>query len=68
MTNQKNWGISLKKNVRVPFDANTTASTYKALAFKVFRKFSTRDEAREFKRSYRSPVSIINLQGSTVVR
>ena len=68
MTNQKNWGISLKKNVRVPFDVDTKASTYKALAYKTFRKFATRDEAREFKRSYGKPVAIVNLATSTVVR
>lgn len=68
MTNQKNWGISLQKNVRIPFDVDTKSSTYKAIAFKVFRKFTTRDEARQFKRSYGKPVSIINLQTANVVR
>lgn len=68
MTNQKNWGISLQKNVRIPFDADTKASRYTAIAFKAFRKFATRDEARQFKRSYNKPVSIIDLSSATVVR
>jgi len=66
--NKKIWGVSLTKNVLIPVDETTTKSVYKAVDFKVFRKFSTREEAREFKRSYKNPVSIINLATSSVVR
>lgn len=66
--NKKIWGVSLTKNVFIPADETTTKSVYKAVDYKVFRKFSTREEARQFKRSYKSPVSIINLATSSVVR
>lgn len=64
----KNWGISLRSNVRTTWDADTKNSTYPAVAYKIFRKFATREQARLFKSVYDKKVSIINLASSTVVR
>lgn len=63
------YAISLRKNVRVADYADTSKGNYDAIAFKAFRKFSTRDAARAFKRGYiGQPVVIVNTITSQVVR
>lgn len=61
--------ISLTRNVRVPLDVNTKASSYPVVSYRGFRKFKSREQARAFKRTYQgSPVSIINVEKQQVVR
>ena len=64
----KKYAISQRKNVIVPEDANTTKGNYPVLSFKAFRKFDTREQAREFKRKDKRQLSIINLETMEVVR
>ena len=64
------YGITNVKNLLVARDANTTASSYPAVEHKVFRKFATRNEARQYKRTRRNPQQypIIDLERNLVVR
>ena len=64
------YGVTNVKNLVIGRDANTTNSTYPAVEYKVFRKFKTRDEAREYKRTRRYPqrYPIIDLKNNMVVR
>ena len=65
----KRYGISLSKNIVKASYANTKASKYDIIAYKVFRKFATREEARLFKRNYTGkPVSIVDLTVGQLVR
>lgn len=59
MANSLRYGISKKENVLVSMDANTTESRYPLTQFKLFRKFATRDAARSYKQSLRSPQEYI---------
>lgn len=55
------YAISLRKNVRVASEANTSKGNYDVVAYKGFRTFATRKQAREFKKNYLgNPVVIIN--------
>jgi len=61
--------ISLNKNILIPADANTSKGNYDVLKYKAFRKFKTREEARQFKRNYKgNPIVIINTHTQQVVR
>lgn len=63
------FAISLRSNVRVAKNANTSKGNYDVLTYKAFRKFPTRAAAREFKRSYLgSPIVIVNTATNQVVR
>lgn len=70
MTIKKNWAVSTKRSVIVDVLADTSASIYRAHAYKPFRKFTTRSEARAFKASLKNPTHycIINTATSNVVR
>lgn len=69
LINNSKFAISLAKNVRIPYEANTDKGNYPVLTYKPFRKFATRDQARAFKREYTgSPVVIINTATQQVVR
>lgn len=68
MTKNK-YAISLRKNVKVATDANTSNGNYDVVAYKGFRTFETRADARSFKQGYRgNPVVIINRTTSQAVR
>lgn len=64
------YGITNVKNLVIAASANTKASTYPAVEHKVFRKFATRQEAREYKRTRRHPQNypIVDLQRNMVIR
>lgn len=63
------YAISLRKNTLVAADANTSKGNYDVVAYRTFRKFKTREAARQFKKSYKgNPVVIINTQTQQVVR
>lgn len=63
------YAISLRKNVKVASEANTSKGNYDVVAYKAFRKFPTRTTAREFKRNYAgNPVVIINTATGQAVR
>lgn len=63
------YAISLRKNVSLAIDANTSNGNYDVVEYKTFRKFPTRDAARAFKKSYTgNPVVIINTATSQAVR
>jgi hypothetical protein len=63
------YAISLRKNVSLAIDTNTSKGNYDVVAYKTFRKFPTRDAAREFKRTYPgNPVVIINTATNQAVR
>ena len=64
------YAIANKNTVLVPELVSTTPSTYPVTAFKVFRKFSTRELARAYKQSRRNPqdYSIIDLKQEAIVR
>lgn len=64
------YGITNVKNLVVAANADTHASTYPAVEHKVFRKFATRREAREYKRTRRNPQQypIVDLQRNLVIR
>lgn len=62
------YAVSQTKNVRVPVDANTSKGNYPCVAFTAFRKFKSREAAREFKRNDKRRLSIINLETMEVVR
>lgn len=63
------FAISLRKNVTVASDVSTTPGNYDVVSYKTFRKFATRNAAREFKRNYAgNPVVIINTATSQAVR
>lgn len=63
------YAISLRKNVRIATDAQTSNGNYDVVAYKAFRKFPTRDKARAFKRTYiGQPVVIINTATGQAVR
>ena len=63
------YAISLRKNVRIATDAQTSKGNYDVVAYKAFRKFPTRDKARAFKRTYiGQPVVIINTATGQAVR
>lgn len=64
------YGIANKNTVSLPEFANTKESIYPANAFKIFRKFATRDAARAYKRSLKNPqhYAIINTRSALVVR
>lgn len=65
----KKFVITLRKNVRVAEYANTSKGNYDVVAFKAFRGFDTRAQARSFKRHYvGSPVVIVNTATQQVVR
>jgi hypothetical protein len=65
-----NYGIANKKSVLIADDANTTNSRYDAVTFTTFRKFATRAQARNYKRTRKNPkgYAIIQLATATVVR
>jgi hypothetical protein len=64
------YAISNVKNVLVPNDANTTASTYPVLEYKGFKKLPTRALAREYKRTrrYAQRYVIVDTQRQMIVR
>lgn len=71
----KPWGVALKKNVVLARGENFHKSAATATSYTVFRKFSTREAARYFKkervraaRSRVEPAVIIDLANGTVVR
>lgn len=67
MTNK--YAISLRKNVLVADGANTRNGNYPVESYKIFRKFKTREAARQFKKSYKgNPIVIINTQTQQIVR
>lgn len=64
------YGIANKKTMILAQFANTTDSIYPVVSFKIFRKFSTRNAARAYKRSLKNPqyYAIINTSKALVVR
>lgn len=64
------YAISKKSNVRVPSTVNTKNSIYPVLSFTGFRKFKTRDVAREYKRCLSTPSNyvIVDTQNMMAVR
>lgn len=67
MTNK--YAISLRKNVLVADGANTRKGNYPVVSYRAFRKFKTRDAARQFKKNYKgNPVVIVNTQTQQAVR
>ena len=63
------YAISLRKNVRIATDAQTSNGNYDVLTYKAFRSFPTRAKARSFKKHYSgSPVVIVNRATNQVVR
>lgn len=68
--NKKMWAVSTKRSTMLANSADTKNSIYPVLAYKAFRKFTTRSAARNFKASLKNPQAycIINTVNSTVVR
>lgn len=64
----KRWAISKTKNIIVPVDVNTKNSTYSVIAYKPYRKFTTRSEAREFKSTLPYRTNIVDTFNNVVVR
>lgn len=64
----KRWAISKTKNVIVPLDVDTKNSTYPVIAFKPYRRFNTRAEARAFKSTLPYRTNIVDIENSVVVR
>lgn len=65
-----NYAIANKNTVLIEETANTTNSRYGAVAFTAFRKFKTRDAARKYKRSLKTPrnYAIVQIATNDIIR
>lgn len=69
MTNKtKRWGVALRKNVTPAKGESKHNSFWLADSYKVFRRFFTRDEARNFQKTWPSPTYIVDTLDEVVVR
>ena len=64
------YAISNVAKVIVPNDVNTKNSIYPVIAYRGFKKFATREKAREYKRTrrYSQQYAIIDTVRQVVVR
>lgn len=73
MNKMKRWGVALKKNVILDTSATRAGATLHdswifTKAYTTFRKFHTRKEAREFRRTYPNKTVTIDLLDGALVR
>lgn len=66
------WGIARVENVKIDesFGVSSRESRIPAKAFTVFRKFTTREKARDYRKSLRVPSNykLIDLMNYEVIR
>ncbi len=66
----KGYGLVSEKNLVAPQDGTFSRHMYgwPVTAYSYFRKFNTRQEAREFKKALKSKTYIVQLESGCVVR
>ena len=66
------WGIARVENVKIDesFGVSSRESRIPAKSFTVFRKFATRQQARDYKQSLRSPAKykLVDLMNYEIIR